>query len=102
MRGKFVLSAVTVGVALATAMAAPAYADDTDSIFISVLDEEGIPYTKASDAILVAKGVCVFLGEGNTLEDATLQVMEESGLGAEQSGFFVGAATAAYCPSESP
>jgi hypothetical protein len=31
-----------------------------------------------------------------------MQVMRETGLGAEQSGFFVGAATAAYCPSQSP
>jgi hypothetical protein len=102
MRGKIVFAAVAAGIALATSMAAPAYADDNDSIFISVLDDEGIPYTKASDAILVAKGVCVFLKDGNSLTDATVQVMKESGLGAEQSGFFVGAATAAYCPSESP
>ena len=102
MRGKLVFSAVTVGIALATSMAAPAYADNTDSIFISVLDEEGIPYSKTSDAILVARGVCVFLNEGNSLTDATVQVMKESGLGAEQSGFFVGAATAAYCPDQSP
>jgi hypothetical protein len=50
----------------------------------------------------VAKGVCVFLKEGNSLTDATVQVMKESGLAAEQSGFFVGAATAAYCPDENP
>jgi hypothetical protein len=43
MRGKFVLSAVLAGVALATAMAAPANADNTVSIFVSVLDEQGIP-----------------------------------------------------------
>jgi hypothetical protein len=102
MRGKFAFSAVAAGIVLATGMAAPAYADETDSIFISVLDEEGVPYTKASDAILVAKGVCVYLTEGSSLEDVTLQVMEESGLGVEQSGFFVGAATAAYCPDENP
>ena len=46
--------------------------------------------------------MCVYLSEGSSLRDATMQVMEESGLGVEQSGFFVGAATAAYCPSESP
>jgi hypothetical protein len=56
MRGRFVLSAVLAGVALATATAAPANADNTDSIFVSVLDEQGIPYTQASDTILVAKG----------------------------------------------
>jgi hypothetical protein len=102
MRGKFIFAAVIAGAALATGPAAPAYADETDEIFIGVLDEEGIPYTSASDAILVANGVCAFLAEGNTLEDATVEVMNESGLGVEQSGFFVGAATAAYCPDESP
>jgi hypothetical protein len=51
---------------------------------------------------LVAKGVCVFLNEGNSLTDATLQVKNESGLSVEQSGFLVGAAAAAYCPSQSP
>jgi hypothetical protein len=55
MRGKFLFVAVAAGAALATGLAAPAYADD--DIFISVLDEEGIPYTSASDAILVANGV---------------------------------------------
>ena len=102
MRGKFIFATVVAGAALATGLAAPAYADDTDEIFVGVLDDEGIPYTSASDAILVANGVCAFLAEGNTLEDATVEVMNESGLGVEQSGFFVGAATAAYCPDESP
>jgi hypothetical protein len=102
MRGRLIFSAVTAGIALAASMAAPAYADNTDSIFVSVLDEEGVPYSNASDAVLVARGVCVFLKEGNSLTDATVQVMKESRLGAEQSGFFVGAATAAYCPDESP
>ena len=83
-------------------MSAPANGDNTDSIFVSVLDEEGIPYAAASDAILVAKGVCVFLNEGNSLTDATLQVKKESGLSVEQSGFFVGAATAAYAPAKAP
>lgn len=102
MRGKFLFAAVTAGVALATSLAAPAYADNTDSIFVSVLDEEGIPYSNASDAILVARGVCESLKGGNSLTDATVQVMKLMGMAAEESGFFVGAATAAYCPSESP
>jgi Protein of unknown function (DUF732) len=103
MRGKFVFAAVTAGAALATAMATPANADPTtDAIFIEVLDEQGIPYTSASDAIAVANGVCVFMSEGNSLEGAVLQVSEESGLGVEESGFFVGAATQAYCSEYSP
>jgi hypothetical protein len=102
MRAKFVFSALVAGAALATAMAAPAYADDTDSIFISVLDEEGISYPSASEAVTMAKGVCVHLSEGNSLEDTAVQLSQETGLEIEPAGFFVGAATAAYCPDQSP
>jgi Protein of unknown function (DUF732) len=103
VRAEFVFAAVTTGAALAMAMAAPANADPTtDAIFIQVLDEEGIPYTSASDAIDVANGVCVFMSEGNSLQDAVVQVSAESGLGVEDSGFFVGAATQAYCQEYSP
>jgi hypothetical protein len=103
MRGKFVVSAVAAAAALGMGLAAPAFADpETDAIFVGVLDDEGIPYTSAADAITVANAVCEFMGDGNSLTDATLQVSEESGLGVEDSGFFVGAATAAYCPAYSP
>ena len=102
MRGKFVFSAVAAGIAVATAMAAPAYADATDDIFIGVLDEEGIAYPSESEAIIVAHQVCGFVQDGNTLEDAIVEVMNESGMGVEESGFFVGAATASYCPDQAP
>lgn len=102
MRGKFVGAALAAGAALATVLAAPAQADPMDDIFISVLDEEGIPYTSPGDAITVAGAVCDYLADGNSLEDATFEVMNESGLGITQSGFFVGAASAAYCSEYAP
>lgn len=102
MRGKFALMAVAAGTALATLSAAPAYADEIDDIFIGVLDDEGIPYTSPGEAITVANAVCSYMADGNTLVDATYQVMEDSGLGAADSGFFVGAAAAAYCPDFAP
>ena len=102
MRGKCVLSAVAAGVALATVDGSAGQWRQHRFHLRQCPREEGIPYAAASDAILVAKGVCVFLNEGNSLTDATLQVKKESGLSVEQSGFFVGAATAAYCPSQSP
>ena len=98
MRGKFVLSAVAAGVA----MAAPANADNTDSIFVSVLDEEGIFYTTASDAILVAKGVCVFLNEGNSLTDATLQVKKGKRSKCRAERFLCRCCDCRVCPSQSP
>lgn len=102
MRGKLVFSLVGAGVAVATCLASPAHADGTDDVFIGVLDDEGIGYPSASEAIRVAGLVCEFLGEGNSLLDATSEVAEASGMSIEDSGFFVGAATASYCPSESP
>lgn len=102
MRGKLIFSVVVAGAALATGLAAPAYAEEADDIFVSVLDGEGIPYPSAQEAILVANGVCVYISEGNSLEDAVGEVMKETGLELEQSGFFVGAAAASYCPEHAP
>ena len=102
MRGRLIFSVVAVGAALATGLAAPAYAQDPDVVFVSVLDDEGIPYPSAEEAVLVANGVCGYLSEGNTLEDAVGEVMKETGLELEQSGFFVGAAAASYCPEYAP
>jgi uncharacterized protein DUF732 len=87
---------------VATTLASPAHADGTDDIFIGVLDDERISYPSPAEAIKVAVAVCDFLGEGNSLLDATGEVADASGLSVEDSGFFVGAATASYCPSESP
>ena len=67
-----------------------------------MLDGEGIPYPSAEEAVLVANGVCVYMSEGNSLEDAIGEVMKETGLELEQSGFFVGAAAASYCPEHAP
>jgi hypothetical protein len=70
--------------ALATGLAAPAYAEETDDIFVSVLDSEGISYPSAEEAVLVANGVCVYMSEGNSLEDAVSEVMKQTGLELEQ------------------
>jgi hypothetical protein len=51
---------------------------------------------------MLAKGVCVHLSEGNSLESTAQQVAKEEKLKLEQAGFLVGAATAAYCPDKSP
>lgn len=102
MRARTVCSALAASAFLAIGLAGPAYADDVDDIFISVLDDEGIPYTSPGDAITVANQVCSFIAGGNSLLDAVDAVMDDSGLGVEDSGFFVGAATQSYCPKYAP
>ncbi|WP_237572411.1 DUF732 domain-containing protein [Mycolicibacterium lacusdiani] len=102
MRRIFVSSIAAAGVALATMLAAPANADEADDVFLSVLDDEGIVYPSPVDAVKAGLAVCDMLLAGNSLMDATEEVAAETTLSLEDSGFFVGAAAATYCPSESP
>lgn len=102
MRGRFVFAAVAASVALATMVAAPAQADATDAVFISVLDDQGFTYPSEAQAITAGRNVCDYLLDGNTLLDATSEVAKASDLSIEDAGFFVGAAAASYCPSEAP
>jgi hypothetical protein len=102
MRGVFVSFLAAAGVALTTALATPAHADEADDIFLSVLDDEGIVYSSPVDAVKAGLAVCDMLLAGNSLMDATEEVATETTLSLDDSGFFVGAAAATYCPSESP
>ncbi|MCB0947671.1 MAG: DUF732 domain-containing protein [Mycobacterium sp.] len=99
MRGKIVLSAVAVAAGLATLTASPAFADETDDIFIGVLDDEGIPYSTPEDAIALAEAVCEYVAAGQPPEQVAVEISGPANWSVDQSGFFVGAATQSYCPS---
>lgn len=98
MRGTLILTAV-VGVGMALGTAAPALADDTDDIFITVIEDEGIPFSTAEDAISLAHAVCDYVAAGQKPEQVAVEISEPANWTIEQSGFFVGAATQSYCPS---
>jgi uncharacterized protein YbjT (DUF2867 family) len=99
MRGKILFSAVVAAAGLATALAAPAFADETDDIFINAIETEGIPYSSADNAITLADAVCDYVAAGQAPEQVAVEIMGPAGWTVEQSGFFVGAATGSYCPS---
>ncbi|WP_370499864.1 DUF732 domain-containing protein [Mycolicibacterium sp. jd] len=99
MRAKLIVSAAVAAAGLATALAAPAFADETDDIFISALQNQGIPFSTAKNAIELASAVCDYAAAGQDPTQIALEIMEPAGWTAEQSGFFVGAATQSYCPS---
>ena len=97
MRGTFIITALAAA-GLATALAAPAFADETDDIFIAALEQEGIPFSTAGNAIELAGAVCEYAAAGQDKTQIALEIMGPAGWSPEQSGFFVGAATQSYCP----
>ncbi len=99
MRGKFILSAVVAAAGIAAVTAAPAYADPTDDVFISVLQGEGIPFSTSADAIALAQAVCEYVAAGQPPEQVAVEISGPANWSVQQSGFFVGAATQSYCPS---
>lgn len=96
MRGTFFITTLAAA-GLATALAAPAFADETDDIFIAALEQEGIPFSTAGNAIELAGAVCEYAAAGQDKTQIALEIMEPAGWSPEQSGFFVGAATQSYC-----
>lgn len=98
MRSTIIVTAAIAAAGLATALAAPAFADETDDIFISALQSEGIPFSTADNAIQLAGAVCEYAAAGQEPTQIAIEIMGPAGWSAEQSGFFVGAATQSYCP----
>ncbi|AFM18841.1 Protein of unknown function (DUF732) [Mycolicibacterium chubuense NBB4] len=99
MRATIIMTAVLAGSVLATVWAAPAFADDTDDVFIDALDSEGIPFSTTENAITLADAVCDYVAAGQARDQVAVEIMGPANWTAEQSGLFVGAATRSYCPS---
>jgi hypothetical protein len=99
MFGRIIFAAGVAAAGLALGTAAPALADENDDIFISVIDDEAIPYSSAENAIGLAKAVCEYAAAGQAPEQIAVEISGPANWTIEQSGFFVGAATQVYCPS---
>lgn len=74
-------------------------ADETDDVFVSVIEAEGIPFSTPEDAIVLAHAVCDYVAAGQAPEQVAVEISEPANWTVEQSGFFVGAATQSYCPA---
>ncbi|OAN40291.1 DUF732 domain-containing protein [Mycolicibacterium iranicum] len=98
MRSKMIFTAAVAAAGLATALATPALAQDTNEVFISALESQGIPFSSADNAIELAQAVCEYAAAGQDKTQIAIEIMEPAGWTPEQSGFFVGAATQSYCP----
>lgn len=89
-----------IGCLLAFTAPAPAHADtEVDAYFISAVEQAGIEYTSAQDAIGVAHEVCEYLATGHRIEGAAraLQISNRA-MSPKKTAKFVTFAKAAYCP----
>ena len=80
-----------------------AHADTNDTKFIALLNSEGITdHVSAAHAIEAAHNVCSKLDNGESPTEVASDVIDNSGLPAYHSGYFVGAAIKVYCPQYTP
>jgi hypothetical protein len=96
------ITACTFGALLAVMLgpAAVAHADAKDDEFTNFLTTHGINVGTASQTGNIARELCNELDAGNSQADEEDQLTGPAPkLSQEQAAFFVGAATAAYCPS---
>jgi Protein of unknown function (DUF732) len=91
-----VCSVVLSGAALFSA--APASADPNDSAFVGALAKDGIVLSDNNAVIAIAHSVCGDLDQSNKSSILAMKVMKETDLSMKKSGYFIGAAIAAYCP----
>jgi len=95
------LCACTLGALLAVMLvpAAVASADQTDADFTGYLDSHGVRLGTASQTVNMARMMCQDLDAGYTQTDEVDQLTGAHRLSQAQAQLFVGAATAAYCPT---
>jgi hypothetical protein len=91
------LCAVLSSVA-ALVSAAPASADPTDDAFVAALAKEAIVFPDHSNAIATAHAVCAGLDKSNKSTILAMKLAKDTDLSLKQSGYFIGASIAAYCP----
>lgn len=72
--------------------------DQKDSVYITVLDSEGIYYSSEENALNAAHSLCTYMSQGGTFENAVLTIESSGDYTEYQSGYIFGAATSAFCP----
>ena len=98
---KSIAAAALAAAALAGAVgvASPASANTSDQAFLQVLHQRGISHD-SGDALMIGAGhdVCTNMDHGYTATQEISTIYRVSQLSWSDSGYFVGASIAAYCP----
>jgi hypothetical protein len=96
-------AAVVAAVGAATALAAPAYANDQlDQAFLQALKDKGITVKSDAFALDLAHSTCDLLNGGGTVEEALRHIKTTTNWSDQKSVNFGGLAVYAYCQDKLP
>jgi hypothetical protein len=79
-----------------------ARADANDEKFLKILRSDDINHESVPAAIAAGHKVCEYFESGMNWSEVANDVQNSSGLPEYDTGYFVGAAVAAYCPAYMP
>jgi hypothetical protein len=79
-----------------------ARADETDGEFVQFVQSHGINLGSVSQTANIAREMCKDLAAGFSQKDEIGELTNSNKLNQQQAEFFVGAATANYCPDKHP
>jgi hypothetical protein len=74
--------------------------DPKQTLFFKELNDQGVPYTSAPDAIKMAQTTCQILGTGSPtkIQDAAQRLQDTGNMRPEQIHAFAFAAIGVFCP----
>lgn len=99
------LTAAIIAAGAATALAAPAAAEElTQEQFLAAIAEHGVQVGTDEEAIKLAERMCKILGNGSDekIEKAIYYIKDHSKLSNEGITTFAGIAARVYCPDALP
>jgi hypothetical protein len=103
MRKTHLLAAVVIALDTATALPAPASADDQlDQQFLEALQQRGVAVKSDQWAIDLAHSTCDLLNKGGTVNDALKMLTSKTKWSVKKSTDFGGLAVYAYCKDKLP
>jgi hypothetical protein len=103
MRKGHLLAAAVIAIGTATALAAPASADDQlDQAFLNGLKDHGIAVKSDQWALDLAHSTCDVLNNGGTVNDALNMLTKKTKWSVKKSTDFGGLAVYAYCKDKLP
>ena len=97
---KMYACAFAAALAVMLAPAGVASADETDAEFATYLQAHGVNLGSPSHVVSLARTLCQDLEGGNTQKDEVAELTNSHKLTQDEAEFFVGAATADYCPGK--
>jgi hypothetical protein len=103
MRARRLIAAALVALGTATALAAPAVADEQlDRAFLTAVRDKGVPIKSDAAALELAHATCDVLNNGGSVDEALHHVKTETKWSDDDTVNFAGLAAYAYCRDKLP